>query len=184
MKAFRSVEAQFNGNTIYPDKHFVERNQDLDLATFDVPPIFVSSHSRSLVYHTPASWPPAPLSQGELVIYGGYPGALREVSPGKADFAFQSFIWRVTDITDANIVMHVDFPNLFWPNHEEQRMNENVGGVSGGPVFRIIEQLQTPEKRVYLELVGIVYEYHESLQVMRARHIRHVLADGSLMPLS
>ena len=75
----------------------------------------------------------------------------------------------------------MNFPNLFWPGHEEQSINESVGGVSGGPVFRIVEDL--PNKRVSYELVGIVYEYYESLQVMRARHIRHVLADGTLMPL-
>jgi len=51
------------------------------------------------------------------------------------------------------------------------------------PVFRIIEHLDQPEKRVYYELVGIVYKIHERWEVVRARHIRHVLADGSLVPL-
>jgi hypothetical protein len=95
----------------------------------------------------------------------------------------QSFIWRPTDITDTNIVLHVDFPNLFWPEHEEEKINERLGGISGGPVFRITEHLDQPEKRVYYELVGIVYEIHESWEVVRARHIRHVLADGTLVPL-
>ena len=114
------------------------------------------------------------------MLYGGYPGELKEISPGQADFPFQSFIWRPTDITVTNIVL---FPNLFWPGHEEEEINEKLGGISGGPVFRIIEHLDQPEKRVYYELVGIVYEIHERREVVRARHIRHVLADGTLVPL-
>jgi hypothetical protein len=50
-------------------------------------------------------------------------------------------------------------------------------------VVHLIEQLDRLEKRVYYELVGIVYEIHESWEVVRARHIRHVLADGTLVPL-
>jgi len=180
LSTFPDVEAQFNGNTIKPETRLIDRNKDLDLATFDVPAIFLSSSTRNLLHHKPAAWPPSPATSGDLVLYGGYPGELKEISPGQAEFPFQSFIWRPTDITDTNIVLHVDFPNLFWPGHEEEAINEKLGGVSGGPVFRIIEQLDQPEKRVYYELVGVVYEIHESWEVVRARHIRHVLADGTL----
>jgi hypothetical protein len=178
-----NVEAQFNGNTIKPETRLIDRNKDLDLATFDVPSIFVSSSTRNLVHHKAAGWPPGTATSGDLVLYGGYPGKLKGLSPGQIEFPFQSFIWRPIDITDTNIVLHVDFPNLFWPEHEEEKINENLGGISGGPVFRIIEHLDRPEKRVYYELVGVVYEIYESLDVVRARHIRHVLADGSLVPL-
>src|SRR5207249_10676153 len=122
-------------------------------------------------------WPPAtsccmaviPRTQGNFA---------REVQ-----VPFQLFIWRPTNITDTSIVLLVDFPNLFWPGHEEEKINEKLGGLSGGPVFRIIERLNQREKRVYYELVGIVYEIHESWEVVRARHIQHVLADGSLVPV-
>jgi hypothetical protein len=166
---FPDVEAQFDGNTIKPQTRLIDRNKDLDLATFDVPAIFVSSSTRTLVHHKPAGWPPPQVRSGDLVLYGGYPGEL--------------IIWRPSDITDTNIVLHVDFPNLFWPGHEEEAINEKLGGISGGPVFRVVEQLDGPEKRVYYELVGVVYEIHESWEVVRARHIRHVLADGTLVPL-
>lgn len=180
---FTNIEAQFNGNTIKPETRLIDRNEELDLATLDVPVIFVSSSTRRLMHHKPGGWPPPPVTSGDLVLYGGYPGDLKEISPGQAEFPFQSFIWRPTDITDANIVLHVDFPNLFWPEHEEEKINEKLGGISGGPVFRIIEHLAQPEKRIYYELVGIVYEIHERWEVVRARHIRHVLADGTLVLL-
>ena len=180
---FPNVVAQFNGNTIEPESRIIDQNKKLDLATLDVPAIFVSSSTRNLMHHKPANWPPPPVASGDLVLYGGYPGNLKEISPGQAEFSFQSFIWRPTDITNVNIVLHVDFPHLFWPEREEEKINENLGGVSGGPVFRIREYLDQPEKRIYYDLVGIVYEIYEGFEVVRARHIRHVLADGTLVPL-
>ena len=50
------VEAQFNGNTIRPETRLIDRNKELDLATLDVPAIFVSSSTRNLVHHKPAGW--------------------------------------------------------------------------------------------------------------------------------
>ena len=180
---FPDVEAQFNGNTIRPETRLIDQNKELDLATLDVPAVFVSSSTRNLAHHKPAGWPPSAVKTGDLVLYGGYPGELKDFSPGQVEFPFQSFMWRPTGITDANIVLHVDFPNLFWPGHGEERINEELGGISGGPVFRIIEHLDQPEKRIDYELVGIVYEIHESWDVVRARHIRHVRADRTLIPL-
>lgn len=178
---FPNVEAQFGGSTIYPEKRLIDRNQTLDLATFDVPEVFVVAGNKSL--HTPAGWPPPQLKQKELVLYGGNPGALKEPNGGEVVWPFQSFTWLATDTTDANIVLHIDFANLFWPGHRDEKINEKPFGISGGPVFRVIEQLENPEKRVYLELAGIIYEYHEGMEVVMARHIRHVLADGNLIPL-
>ena len=178
---FPDVEAQFNGNTIRSEARLIDRNAELDLATLDVPAIFVSSSTRDLAYHKPAVWPPPAAKAGDLVLYGGYPGVLRDFSPGEIEFPFQSFMWRPHEITDANIVLYLDFPNLLWPGHEGERINEELGGISGGPVFRIVEHLDQPEKRAYYELVGIVYEIHESWDVVRARHIRHVQADGTLI---
>lgn len=172
------VEAQFGGCTIYPEKRLIAIDAALDLATFDVPEVFVSGSHKTL--HCPKSWPPAPLKLGELVLYGGFPKSLKEPKGGEIVWPFQSFIWKVSDVTPTNIVMHVDFPNLLWPDHEDEAINEELGGISGGPVFRIVEQLAGSEKKVEFELVGIIYEFHKSLQVAMARPIGHIVSDGSL----
>jgi hypothetical protein len=179
LERFPSVEAQFGGSTIYPERRLIDRDARLDLATFDVPEVFVTAGAKA--YHTPASWPPPPLKQGELVLYGGCPGALREPDGRDIVWPFQSFTWLATEVTDVSIALHVDFQNLFWPGHENERINENPGGISGGPVFRVIEDLQGADKRVYLELAGIAYEYYDPWETVLARHIRHVSADGSLV---
>ena len=66
-------------------------------------------------------------------------GELKQFGDMTLSFGFQPFTWRVTDVTPQNLVMHGDFPNLHWPGHEEEKINEKVGGISGGPVFRLRE---------------------------------------------
>jgi len=177
-EAHPDIEVQFGGATVYPETRLIDRDEHLDLATFDVPEIFVVMTGSQ--YHTPKSWPPPPLQPNELVLYGGFPGALRAVRGGQVISPFESYTWLVTDVTAANIVMHVDFANLFSPGAEGKPLNKNPGGISGGPVFRVIENLSGPKKTVGLELTGVIWEFYEPWETVRARHIRHVLADGTL----
>lgn len=173
---FEGVEVQFGGSTIVPEDRLIARDAALDLATFDVPEVFVTAGHKSV--HYPQKWPTDRIQKGEVVLYGGYPGVLRKLRPGQADFAFQSFAWALSDVTDANMLMHVDFANLHWPGHEHEKINENPGGVSGGPVFRVIEGLVDR-----IELVGFIYEYLTPFETMRARHGDRVLPDGKLVSL-
>jgi len=179
-------EAQFGSNTIYPEQRLIDRHKDLDLTTLNVPKVFLDSSKDDWKQHNrPASWPPAPLKNGELVIYGGYPGALRAPKTGEISFPFQSFTTWNTQVTESNIILHVDFPNMFWPGHEEEKMNDDLSGISGGPVFRLHE-IPNPETgailKVGFELVGIIYEYSAMMDSVLARHIHHVLADGGIRP--
>jgi hypothetical protein len=176
------VEAQFGGSTIYPEQRLIDRESKLDLATLNVPKLFLDSNVAGKQHNRLPGWPPTPLKPGELVIYGGYPGALREPKTGEIGWPFQSFTWWATEVTDSTIVLHVDFPNLLWPGHEEERINENLGGISGGPVFRHRTHRSETKKvdTVHFELVGIIYEHSAMIDSVFARHDDHVLADGAL----
>lgn len=170
-----NVEAQFGSNTIDPERQLIDRDEGLDLATFVIPDVFISASPRHF-FHEPTAWPPPPLQQKEMVLYGGYPGTLKEIKPGEAVFPFQSFTWRVTDVANDSMVMHVDFANLYWPGHKKgEQINENPGGISGGPVYRVIED--TVDR---LEIVGFVFEYYSPWETMRARHARRVNANGTI----
>lgn len=184
--ALSDIEAQFGGSTIYPEQRLIDRNAKLDLAALDVPKLFLDSNLAGKKHNRPPGWPPTRLKAGELVIYGGYPGALKEPKTGEIVWPFQSFTWWVSEVTDSNIVLHVDFPNLLWPGHEEEKFNENLGGISGGPVFRVVETADPATKKiakVHFELVGIIYEFSAMVDSAFARHIDNVLADGTLRPL-
>lgn len=48
----------------------------------------------------------------------------------------------------------------------------NLGGLSGSPVF--------VHRSVFWELVGIVYEFSESFDLMYARPVRFIREDGTI----
>jgi hypothetical protein len=169
-----NVEAQFGGNTIRPERQIIDFDDNLDLATFDVPDVFIGAGPR--YFHEPPTWPPKKLEPQEMVLYGGYPGTLKEFKPGEAIYPFQSFTWRITDVDVNSMVMHVDFKNIYWPGHAAgEPFNEDPGGISGGPVYRIIE---ADVDR--LEIVGFVFEYYPPWEMMRARHVDRINADGTI----
>jgi len=166
------IEAQFGGTTVYPEKRLIDSDEKLDLATFDVPELMVLPPR---FFHEPA-WPPRRIEPKDVVLYGGFPGVLKELKPGEIVTPFQSFIWRVTDIATDSMVMNVDFANLYWPGHSaEEKISKNPGGVSGGPVYRVIEA-----DIDRLEIVGFIFEYYEPWETMRARHIERINPDGTI----
>lgn len=54
-------------------------------------------------------------------------------------------------------------------------INEDIGGLSGGPVFRLVSE---PLERI--ELVGLIYEFHASFELVVIHHLSFVQADGRL----
>src|SRR5581483_1525774 len=74
-----AIECQFGGSTIDPEKRVLASNSALDIATLAVPEVFVTaSGDNPKHHHTAAFWPPIRVRRGELVLYGGHPGVLRE----------------------------------------------------------------------------------------------------------
>jgi hypothetical protein len=61
---YDEIECQFGNNTIDPERHLIDRSPlgELDLATFDVPEVFVSA-SRRNYHHNALKWPPDLLTE-------------------------------------------------------------------------------------------------------------------------
>ena len=172
--SYQSFGCQFGSSTVQPEKYLIDRNRGLDLATFEVPGVLMAPSGISV--HYPLKWPPERIKDREVVLFGGFPGALREEQETKAEHPFQSFVSAVNSVSTENIGLHLDLPNLHWPFHEGDTFNADLGGASGGPVFRIIEA--PPIDR--LELVGFIYEYSTAFELMFARHAHHIDSDGSI----
>jgi hypothetical protein len=144
-----------------------------DIATFDIPEVFVGASGRNpKTHHHAVQWPPTRAQKFDVVMYGGFPGVLREEKGHVAELPFQWVAGRVNDVSEQNIVLEPDFQTMRWQGSET---NDNPGGWSGGPVFRSVED--GPIAR--LELVGFIYEFPLE-QAVLARHADVVLADGSL----
>jgi hypothetical protein len=168
-----AIECQIAGSTIYPEKHLIDRSTEWDLATLNIPEVFVGASARNpKTHHHPPMWPTARLQKSDVVLYGGFPGVLREEKGNIAELPFQWVAGRARDITEQNILLEPDFENMDWQGTET---NSNPGGWSGGPVFRSVEDGLIAR----LELVGFIYEFPFD-QAVLARHSDAVLADGLL----
>lgn len=166
------IECQFGGSTIRPESRLIDRSNRWDLATFDVPEVFVAASKNQKSHHTPPKWPPSPPDAGAALLYGGFPGKLREERGVVAELPFQWVASRAIDVTDQNIALEPNFETMNW---QGQDANDDPGGWSGGPVFRYVEDGLI----AYAELVGFIYEFPFSVSVL-ARHAGVVLPDGTL----
>jgi hypothetical protein len=167
-----AIECQFGGSTIAPEKRAVANSARLDIATFDVPNVFVTAaHLSPRTQHRATIWPPKRAERGEEVIFGGYPGILREDKRTKVDFPFQWILGKVADSSNDNIVLEPDFEHTRWLGDAR---NGDPRGMSGGPVFRVV-----PGIIAYLEIIGFIVEFPFQDAIL-ARHAAFVQADGTL----
>ena len=170
-----NLVCQLGGSTVDLEARVVARDAGLDVATIEVSEVLVGPTGG--FFHAPPVWPGPALTVGEVILCGGYPGKLRVERTTTADLPFQWFIGRATSVSAHNISLHLDFENMHTPLGEPGPLNNVIGGMSGGPVFRFVAE---PIER--LEQVGIIYQYHESYELMLARPVRAINPDGTLVP--
>ncbi len=85
---FSSFGCQFGGATADPEEWLIDRNRNADLATFRIPDVTLGL--ANLYPHYPVQWPTEPVREREVVIYGGYPGSLREEQEVAVESPFQT----------------------------------------------------------------------------------------------
>ena len=167
-----AIECQFGSSTIYPEKHVIDDSERWEIATFDLPDVFVgASILNPKSYNHAVRWPPQRAQKSDVVMYGGFPQVLREEKGSIAEIPFQWVAGRVSEVTDDAITLEPDFEKMQW---QGPQTNDKIGGWSGGPVFRLVED----EPVARLELIGIIYWLFG--QSVLARHADAVQADGTL----
>lgn len=168
------LRCQFGSATVEPERHLIAESQYLDLATFGLSPVLVASAGAAP--HTPTVWPTPQVSAAEVMLYGGYPGSLREEHEHTADLPFQWFAGAPLSVTPENVKLHIDLANFHRPLGGGSPGNVELGGMSGGPVFRLIT---APIER--LELAAFIYESQPSLSLVYARPSHYIAEDGSII---
>jgi hypothetical protein len=172
LAAGRVFECQFGGVPVRPEAMLIARDAKLDVATFRMPSVGMS---HNVFFHTAGTWPPRPPAAGEWLFYAGYPGTHRVERSRTIDHGLETLFGPVTDVNGSTIAFLLDFEALHWPLHDHEAINQRLGGMSGGPVFRLIEEGLTR-----LEFVGIVYEHGETFELVFARSAAAICADGTL----
>ena len=167
------IVCQIGGNTFLPENRVIDRSSELDLATFELSDIIVAASGG--YFHAPRHWPTGVVTEGDAILLGGYPGLLREEHHATADIPFQWFAGAATSVSPLNVSLNIDFKNLHQPLKPNSPLNPQLGGMSGGPVFRLV-----PGIIEHLELVGFIYEYHESFELILARPTICLQSSGQL----
>lgn len=166
------LHCQVGGHTFDPQARLVSIDRAPDLVTYDFTE--VSTNAVGANINSPPIWPPR-ADDGDTVLVCGWPWHLS--TPGQAtnDFKFLHFIAKLQKNSDTQFgIATFTAESVAWGDHSLPR-GTNLGGMSGGPVFRLIE---TPFTR--LELVGIVYEYQPTYELVLASSVALVAADGTI----
>ena len=170
------IVCQLGSTTCLPEKHLIDRSKTLDLATFDLSEVVAAASGGR--FHAPGSWPASTIQERDVLLLGGYPGGLRKERQVTAELPFQWFAGAATSVSSSNVSLHLDLANRHQPLVPSGAINAELGGMSGGPVFRVIAN---PIER--LALVGFIYEYQASFELLLARPAECVLPNGRLAPL-
>lgn len=110
-------------------------------------------------------WPTAPASANEFVAYGGFPAELQKVeSEREINFGtYSSGACRISDVHGDYIAC--EFERAYWVQNFGEVEPEKIGGLSGGPAFKIRNQggLTT------YHFMGIIFQYHADPETLFIR---------------
>lgn len=168
------TKCQFGGVTVEPERYVVSVNAALDIVTFELPSVLVAGSGATV--HNAPKWPPDRLQQSELVIFGDYPGHRRTEREGALDTDFVVFISRVTQSSDDHVSVYLNIPESHWPRGESVGERPDLGGASGGPVFRY-----RTEPIEMMEFAGVIYESSQEYELVFARHASHISSEGAVI---
>ncbi len=168
-----NLKCQLGNVTVEPEKYVIDSDKTLDLVTFDLPVILATA--TGVTIHNSPSWPPPELHAPELVIFGGYPGNRRAEKSRTLNSDFVSFISRIGQSSEDHVSVHLNMSDSHWPQGERMTNSPDLGGMSGGPVFRLRTGLLET-----LEFAGVVYESSRTYELVFSRHASFIQADGSI----
>lgn len=163
---------QIGGHTFDPSDRLLDIDDHLDLATYRLSELQVNAAGADI--HHPQEWPPA-ARDGDICVVGGWPWSLASEGRNEATHQFLHFITQVSDASSANLGLALWTATSVPWGDSALPPGTNLGGMSGGPVFR----LPTTGLAI-LELVGFIHEYHQGVELILARPAAMISADGTL----
>lgn len=165
---------QIGGAHLDPNR-LIARHPTMDLATFRLSDVILAPAGGD-----PASvptWPPTAPTEGDVVIYGGYPAMYRQERPGNVDFMFATFAGKVASASDRNVGMVLEIERSESISSSRIPPNADLGGWSGGPVFRVIDSNGIE----HIELAAIIYEYSALSEIAFAHPLSSLAEDGNFI---
>lgn len=163
------------GNAQFDPNRIIACHPKLDLATYRLSDVFLSAAGKDAA--TVSVWPPNRPSMDEPIALGGYPGMYRKVSAGNVTFGFAWFSGKVTVEGDATVGIVLNLGESIATTPERIPAHANLGGSSGGPVFRVVESSGIER----LELAAIIDQCSQVSETVLARPLNSLAPDGTFM---
>jgi hypothetical protein len=172
-----SPSFQFGRVRFEPEERLVAEDRELDLAILDVASLVDvpdGIHGASCL--VPGSWPPGDLSSDDILALGGFPGIGRQqITPDYFRFHLLSVgTTEVASLGSTHLVTRIELEKCV-SSGVLPEVTEDLGGMSGGPVF-----VWRKGVLVSAELIGVIYEYQASLDLLYVRRLACVRPDGTL----
>ena len=152
------------GNTLIDiEETLFDENEDLDLCTLYLDAYeekdFGSFGDIPTHFFEIDEFPLAQVSEGEFVLFGGFPGVWR-TRPETNHLVFDSLSTggtEVAEVTDMNIRCELAIDNcLVTMNRHDRALPDDFGGLSGGPMFA---RRELSSGVTIFKLAGIIYQH-------------------------
>lgn len=163
---------------INPEQCLISEDKEYDLAIFDLSNLVGKvPELNEAKFVKPSTWPPNDISKEDVICMAGFPGIWRDqMSLGHLRFySYSSGAAEVVSVRENSFVTTVKIADCITQiNHG--KIWGSIGGLSGGPVF---VWRKTPI--LIAELVGFIYEYQESFDLMFVRSGNVIGVDGKII---
>ncbi len=169
---------QIGGHSFQPSERLIDIDRNLDLATYRVSEIQATASGSHI--HSPPVWPPEAPKEDDLVLVGGWPWRTVVEQTDSSTHDFVHFIGRSAGASERypSIVMHRSTSMPYSSRSLRPRLN--LGGMSGGAMC-VVRNLLAPDMIAWTDLVGILVETGREIDLMRARSLMCIAADGHLI---
>jgi len=166
------------GGAVLDPTTLVARSLALDLASYraEAEVVRASGHLAFPI----RSWPLQAASDRDMVMFCGYPGYDRRESSGRYDVPFLWFAGLVQASPDSKLGFALNIKTSLCAGNDRIPDNADLGGCSGGPVFRLTEEAVGNGLRATFELVGVVSEYASAYELLIAHPVTDLNPDGGL----
>lgn len=164
------------GGAYFDPARLIARHPEMDLASFQLSDVFLTQVGPRQFAAEIRAWPPGSATEGSPVMFGGYPATYRSERPdGTVDFSFAWFAAKVQSSSSKNLGMVLEISRSISVGRIPITKDIDLGGWSGGPVFRIAEESGIER----LELSAIIYEYSAINEIALAHPLTDLLSDGT-----
>ncbi len=164
---------QVGSHSFDPTARLIDVDGSVDLATCALSDVQIAA-MRVFPHHA-LQWPPPQPALGDLLLVGGWPWRMVEEDVHKSHHDFLNFIGRANVVSERHVGMRTYTSSSVPWGGRALPPGTNLGGMSGGPVYRIDLDSMVP-----LTFVGIIYEYSPGFEQVFSVPLRRVRADGSI----